>query len=60
MKVSVEAGSFLGTPGASLAAAGLACRFSVVLAACTFALMISVMVMTKLAIESAKLWISGE
>jgi hypothetical protein len=60
MKVSVEAGSFLGIPGASLAAAGLACGLPVVLAACTFALMISVMVVTKPAIELAKRWSSGE
>jgi hypothetical protein len=60
MKVSVEAGSFLGIPGASLAAAGLACGLPVVLAVCTFALMISVMVVTKPAIELAKRWSSGE
>jgi len=47
-------GSIPGIPGASLAVAGLACRLPVVLAACTFAFMISVMVATKPAIESAK------
>jgi uncharacterized membrane protein YhiD involved in acid resistance len=56
----VEAGSFLGIPGASLAAAGLACGLPVVLAACTFALMISVMVVARSAIESANRWSSGE